>query len=59
MLALKLLNLRFSLFCRGRLVLICSLFPDYERLERWAKRIRFYTWYSRSKNVVTHLEKHQ
>ena len=44
---------------RGRLVVICSLFPDYERIESWAKRIRFYTWYSCSKNVVTHLEKHQ
>ena len=45
--------------CRGRLLVIYNLFPDYERVDSWAKRIRFYTWYSRSKNVITHLEKHQ
>lgn len=45
--------------CRGRLLVVYNLFPDYERVDSWAKRIRFYTWYSRSKNVITHLEKHQ
>ncbi|KAL0048262.1 hypothetical protein WJX82_011336 [Trebouxia sp. C0006] len=43
----------------GRLLVVYNLFPDYERVDSWAKRIRFYTWYSRSKNVITHLEKHQ
>ena len=44
---------------RGRLLVVYSLFPDYERVDSWAKRIRFYTWYSRSKNVITHLEEHK
>ncbi|KAL0022813.1 hypothetical protein WJX79_000883 [Trebouxia sp. C0005] len=43
----------------GRLLVVYNLFPDYERVDSWAKRIRFYTWYSRSKNVITHLEKHR
>ena len=45
--------------CRLRLLVIYNLFPDYENIDSWAKRIRLYTWYSRNKGVVSHLQKHQ
>ena len=44
---------------RGRVLLVYILFPDFERADSWAKRMRFYFWYSRSKNVMAHLQDNQ